>query len=102
MTPVWDRDGPLRHSLAKLAGTALATLLAEKLTEVESVKNLSDVILASNPAFQAEFFEKLLPLALEDPSLAGEAAGCIACHSPVTFARTKGLIYSDKDVNSDV
>ena len=55
----------------------------------------------SNPAFQAEFFGKLLPLTHKDKSLSGEAAGCIACHSPVTFARTNGIV-SCKDVNPEI
>ena len=56
----------------------------------------------SNPAFQAEFFRKLLPLTQKDTSLSGEAAGCIACHSPVTFARTNGIVLSPKDVNPEI
>lgn len=54
-----------------------------------------------NPAFRTVFFEKLLPLSQKDKSLSDEAAACIGCHSPVTFARTKGNISSENEVDPD-
>jgi len=44
----------------------------------------------SDPAFQAQYFKELLPLAEGDPELGKEADRCIACHSPVSFQKKKG------------
>ncbi|HSN15025.1 MAG TPA: hypothetical protein VLT61_10355, partial [Anaeromyxobacteraceae bacterium] len=37
----------------------------------------------TNPIFQAQYFESVLPGASRDPALAGEARSCAACHAPV-------------------
>lgn len=43
----------------------------------------------TNPVFQAQYFEHLLPLASRDPALAEEARSCTACHAPVAFANER-------------
>ena len=40
----------------------------------------------TNPAFQAQYQQDLLPKAATDPRLSVEARECIACHEPVTYA----------------
>ncbi len=40
----------------------------------------------SNPVFQAQYFEELLPKASRDAKLQAEARSCTACHAPVAFA----------------
>ncbi len=40
----------------------------------------------TNPAFQAQYKEDLLPRTATDPRLYAEASECIACHEPVTYA----------------
>lgn len=44
----------------------------------------------SDPAFQAQYFKELLPLAEDNPELVNEADRCIACHSPISFQKKKG------------
>jgi hypothetical protein len=55
-----------------------------------------------NPFFRAIFFKELLPRHKEDKSLTGEVAGCIACHSPITYTQMKGKTISIKSDASDV
>jgi hypothetical protein len=43
----------------------------------------------TNPLFQAQYFELLLPRASREPELAGEARSCSACHAPVAFANAR-------------
>ncbi len=43
-----------------------------------------------NAIVKKTFFNILLPRAQENPELAGEVSACIACHSPLTFARSGG------------
>jgi hypothetical protein len=40
----------------------------------------------TNPAFQAQYQQELLPRAAKDSNLYAEARECIACHEPVTYA----------------
>jgi len=40
----------------------------------------------SNPVFQSQYFEELLPKASRDPKLQAEARSCTACHAPVAFS----------------
>lgn len=44
----------------------------------------------TNPVFQAQYFELVLPRASREPALAGEARSCTACHAPVAFANAWG------------
>jgi hypothetical protein len=44
----------------------------------------------TNPIFQAQYFESILPRASRDPELAAEARSCTACHAPVAFALARG------------
>ncbi len=44
----------------------------------------------SDPAFQAQYFKELLPLAEGNPELSREADRCIACHSPIAYQKKKG------------
>lgn len=44
----------------------------------------------TNPIFQAQYFELVLPRASREPALAGEARSCTACHAPVAFANARG------------
>lgn len=46
----------------------------------------------SNPVFQAQYFQEVLPRASGDAAVLEEAARCTACHSPVTFVRLKGAL----------
>jgi hypothetical protein len=55
-----------------------------------------------NPFFRAIFFQELLPRHKGDASLTGEVAGCIACHSPITYAQMRGEIISIKSDAADV
>ncbi len=55
-----------------------------------------------NPIVQASFFNELLPRAKQSPELSGEVSACIACHSPLTFARTGGDPSSLQNNNQDI
>jgi hypothetical protein len=47
-----------------------------------------------NPLFQAQYFEHVLPRAARDPAIEDDARACTACHSPVSYANTRGLATS--------
>src|SRR5574341_538601 len=42
----------------------------------------------TNPLFQAQYFQEVLPRVAKDPALTEEATLCIACHAPVAHKRT--------------
>jgi hypothetical protein len=44
----------------------------------------------TNPIFQSQYFEMVLPRASREPELASEARSCTACHAPVAFASAWG------------
>lgn len=46
----------------------------------------------SNPLFNAQYFQEIVPRAQRDPSLVPEARKCIACHAPVVFMNYTGLV----------
>ncbi len=46
----------------------------------------------TNPVFQAQYFDELLPQTFRDPVLLWEAEKCVACHSPIAFVANKGHI----------
>ncbi|HSM93879.1 MAG TPA: multiheme c-type cytochrome [Anaeromyxobacteraceae bacterium] len=43
----------------------------------------------TNPIFQAQYFEMVLPRASREPALAAEARSCAACHAPVAFGASR-------------
>ena len=45
----------------------------------------------TNPAFQAQFFNEVVPLADQSENFFSDARKCIACHAPVAFLKTKGI-----------
>lgn len=55
----------------------------------------------SNPLFNAQVYNVLLPRVENGDDLAGELSGCVACHSPVTFVQTSGNISSLSDGNQN-
>ncbi|MEI7816906.1 MAG: multiheme c-type cytochrome [Desulfuromonadales bacterium] len=46
----------------------------------------------TNPLFNAQYFNDVVPRALRNPGLVSEARTCIACHAPVAFMNYSGLI----------
>ena len=48
----------------------------------------------TNPVFQAQYFEEVLPRASRDPALAEEARRCTACHAPVVYAASHQALSS--------
>jgi len=53
----------------------------------------------TNPVFQAQYFDELLPETFEDRELLWEAEKCIACHSPVAFVTNRGLLTRKEQVD---
>ena len=53
----------------------------------------------TNPAFQAQYREELLPKAATDPNLYAEARECIACHEPVTYATNGPRLLSLEEID---
>ncbi|NOZ68300.1 MAG: hypothetical protein GXP46_03450 [Deferribacteres bacterium] len=53
-----------------------------------------------NPVFQAQYFNEVLPRSMKTEGLSEEARGCIACHAPVAYMKTKGYIFSRRQVDS--
>lgn len=44
----------------------------------------------TNPVFQAQYFELVLPRASREPALAAEARACTACHAPIASGAGRG------------
>jgi len=55
-----------------------------------------------NPAFQAQYFEEVLPRASRDSSLAAEAQACTACHAPIAFATQGGFLRGFEQIDSSM
>jgi hypothetical protein len=53
----------------------------------------------TNPAFQAQYFQELLPQAAKDPALAEEARACIACHAPIFFKKSRQHVTQREQVD---
>jgi hypothetical protein len=53
----------------------------------------------TNPAFQAQYRQDLVPKAATDPHLNEEARECIACHEPVIYATYGPRIVSIEEVD---
>lgn len=53
----------------------------------------------TNPVFQAQYFEEVLPRASRDPGLAEEAQACTACHAPVAFALQQAYIHGAEEID---
>jgi hypothetical protein len=53
----------------------------------------------TNPVFQAQYFDEILPQTAGDPAIQWEADMCIACHSPITFTTSKGQVELEEDVD---
>jgi hypothetical protein len=56
----------------------------------------------TNPVFQAQYFDELLPSVETDPRLRRDARGCIACHSPIGYILNKGKISAPEDVDPEM
>jgi len=56
----------------------------------------------TNPVFQAQYFEELLPEVKMNWRLRRDAKGCIACHSPVRYILSKGNVASREDVDPEM
>ncbi|MHC4504244.1 MAG: multiheme c-type cytochrome, partial [Planctomycetota bacterium] len=52
----------------------------------------------TNPVFQAQYFEELLPKVEMNSRLRRDASGCIACHAPVAYILRKGNVATREDV----
>ncbi len=46
----------------------------------------------SNPLFNAQYFNDIVPRAQRDPAVIAEARTCIACHAPTVFMNYTGLV----------
>jgi nitrate/TMAO reductase-like tetraheme cytochrome c subunit len=56
----------------------------------------------SDPVFQAQYFKQLLPLAVGDRALQQEADRCVACHSPITYQKSKGRAAPIRDFEASL
>jgi len=56
----------------------------------------------TNPVFQAQYFEELLPKVEKNLRLRRDARGCIACHAPVGYIRSKGNVATREDVDAEM
>jgi len=56
----------------------------------------------TNPVFQAQYFEELLPKVEMNSLLRRDAKGCIACHAPVAYVLSKGIVATREDVDPDM
>ena len=55
-----------------------------------------------NPVFKAQYFKEVVPLAFKDSALLEEAKGCIGCHAPIAYLKTRGHVISDAQVNQEI
>jgi hypothetical protein len=46
----------------------------------------------TNPLFNSQYFNEIVPRAQRDPALVQEARGCISCHAPTVFMNYTGLV----------
>jgi len=56
----------------------------------------------TNPVFQAQYFEELLPKVETNPRLRRDARRCIACHAPVGYILRKGKVTAREDVDPEM
>jgi hypothetical protein len=56
----------------------------------------------TNPVFQAQYFEELLPEVEVNWRLRRDAKGCIACHAPVGYILSKGNVATPEDVDPEM
>lgn len=49
----------------------------------------------TNPVFQAQYFEIVLPRASREPELGAEARACTACHAPIAYSLSRGTARRD-------
>lgn len=56
----------------------------------------------TNPVFQAQYFEELLPEVKMNWRLRRDARGCIACHAPVAYTLSKGNVATREDVDPEM
>ena len=53
----------------------------------------------SNPLFNAQYFNDVVPRAQRDPEMVPEARKCIACHAPVVFMNYTGLVTTPAEAS---
>ncbi len=53
----------------------------------------------TNPVFQSQYFNELLPQIEREPDLRIEAEACTACHSPIAYLKLRKHITSKEQVN---
>lgn len=53
----------------------------------------------TNPLFNAQYFNDVVPRALRDRTLVPEARRCVACHAPVVFMNYTGLVSTPAQAN---
>lgn len=53
----------------------------------------------SNPIFQAQLYDQLLPRIAAEPGLEKEARSCLACHSPIAYLQNGGRIVEPSEVH---
>lgn len=53
----------------------------------------------SNPLFNAQYFNDVVPRAQRDPELIPDARKCIACHAPTVFMNYTGLVATPAQAN---
>ena len=56
----------------------------------------------TNPVFQAQYFQELLPEVEKNLRLRRDASGCIACHAPVAYILRKGKVSTPEDLDPEV
>ena len=52
----------------------------------------------SNPLFNAQYFNEVVPRALRDRKFVSEARSCVLCHAPVVYMNYTGLVATPQQV----
>lgn len=53
----------------------------------------------TNPVFQAQYFNEVLPMVGKDPDIRFDTVKCIACHSPIAYIKNGGEIDSPEQAD---
>ncbi len=94
--PLGDSPGRSKDYLPALTCQNCHDTIFDQYSESQHAKAFSD------PLFQAQYFNEILPQAEKDPGVVYEAKHCIACHSPVDSIKRKALITSKDQVDTDL
>ena len=55
-----------------------------------------------NPVFKAQYFREVVPLVSKNPQLVEEAKGCIGCHAPIAYLKSREHVISEAQVDRDM